>query len=52
VIVGDDELARGVAAVKSLRDGTGQMEWPWDELPRRLAGLLRRGDAPGSNDGR
>ena len=52
VIVGDDEEARGVAAVKSLRTGAVQQEWPWDELPRRLAALLPPGEASGSNDGR
>ncbi len=44
VILGDDEVARGVAAVKSLRTAAEQQEWPWDELPRRLAALLRPGE--------
>ncbi len=52
VIVGDDEAARGVAAVKSLRTGAAQQEWTWDELPGRLAALLPRGVESGSNDGR
>ncbi len=52
VIVGEDEESRGVAAVKSLRTGAVQQEWPWDELPRRLAALLPPGEASGSNDGR
>jgi histidyl-tRNA synthetase len=52
VILGDDETARGVAAVKPLRGGPEQQEWPWDELPRRLAALLRAGETSGSNDGR
>ncbi len=43
MIVGDDEVARGVAAVKSLRTGAAQQEWTWDELPRRLAALAGRG---------
>ncbi len=52
VILGDDEASRRVAAVKSLRAGADQQEWPWDELPRRLAALLRSGETSGSNDGR
>ncbi len=52
VIVGDDEAARGVAAVKSLRADAPQQEWPWEELPRRIAALLGPGGASGSNDGR
>ena len=43
LIIGDDEIARGVAAVKWLRADAAQQEWPWDELPRRLAELLGRG---------
>jgi histidyl-tRNA synthetase len=52
VIVGDDEAARGVAAVKSLRTGAAQQECPWDELPGRLAALLPPGEESGSTDGR
>jgi histidyl-tRNA synthetase len=52
VIVGEDEAARSVAAVKWLRDGHAQQEWPWEELPRRLAVALRPGTASGSDDGR
>jgi histidyl-tRNA synthetase len=52
VIVGDDEAARGVAAVKSLRTGAAQQEWTWDELPGRLAALVTAGRQSGSNDGR
>jgi histidyl-tRNA synthetase len=52
VIVGDDEAARGVAAVKSLRTGAAQQEWTWDELPGRLAALVPAGRQSGSNDGR
>jgi len=52
VILGDDEVARRVAAVKSLRTAAAQLEWTWDELPRRLAALLRPGETSGSNDGR
>jgi len=52
VIVGDDEAARGVAAVKSLRTGAAQQEWSWDELPGRLAALVPAVEASGNNDGR
>jgi histidyl-tRNA synthetase len=52
VIVGEDEAARSVAAVKWLRDGLSQQEWPWEELPRRLAAELRPGTSSGTHDGR
>jgi histidyl-tRNA synthetase len=52
VIVGEDEAARGVAAVKSLRSGATQQEWAWDELPGRLAALLHAAGASGNSDGR
>jgi histidyl-tRNA synthetase len=52
VIVGEDEAARGFAAVKWLRAGTAQQEWAWDELPGRLAAALRPGERSGSHDGR
>jgi len=52
LIVGDDEVNRGVAAVKWLRTEAAQQEWSWDELPRRLAALLGPGEASGSHDGR
>ena len=42
LIIGDDEMARGVAAVKWLRGEAAQQEWPWDELPRRLRRAARR----------
>ncbi|HJQ85273.1 MAG TPA: His/Gly/Thr/Pro-type tRNA ligase C-terminal domain-containing protein [Candidatus Binatia bacterium] len=47
VIVGEDEAARGAAAVKWLRRDAAQQEWPFDELPRRLAAVLGRGEVPG-----
>ena len=47
LIIGDDEIARGVAAVKWLRADAAQQEWPWDELPRRLAELLRPANTAG-----
>jgi histidyl-tRNA synthetase len=37
VIVGDDEAARGVAAVKSLRGEEGQREVSFDDLAKTLA---------------
>ncbi|HEY8266527.1 MAG TPA: histidine--tRNA ligase [Steroidobacteraceae bacterium] len=47
LIIGDDEIARGVAAVKWLRVEAAQQEWPWDELPRRLAEALGPGSTAG-----
>jgi histidyl-tRNA synthetase len=42
VILGDDEVARGIAAVKPLREDAGQAEVPLAdlgaELARRVAG--------------
>lgn len=44
LIIGDDESARGVAAIKSLRASTGeQQECRFDELPARLGTMLRNG---------
>lgn len=40
VILGDEELERGVAAVKPLRQETGQSDCPLAQLPERIAGLL------------
>ena len=37
VILGDDELDRGVAAVKTLRTEAGQMDCPLGELAARIA---------------
>ena len=48
LILGDEEVERGVAAVKWLRAETAQQEWPWDELPRRLAALEVRRDVRNS----
>jgi len=42
LIIGDDEMAQGVAAVKMLRGDASQQDCPWDELPRRVASLLGR----------
>ncbi len=43
VIVGDDELARGVAAVKPLRQDAGQTECPIGELGSRVESMLTDG---------
>jgi len=40
IVIGEDELARGVAAVKTLRGDGGQQQWPLGELAGRLAQLL------------
>jgi len=48
LIIGDDELARGVAAIKLLRVEASQQDCPWDQLPGRLAALLD--DAPGERN--
>jgi len=51
IVIGEDELARGVAALKPLRGEGGQQECPLGELPARLAQLLGRSrpaDAAGS----
>ena len=42
LIIGDDEVARGVAAVRMLRGDASQQDCPWDELPDRIAKLLGR----------
>jgi histidyl-tRNA synthetase len=40
LILGDEELDRGVAAVKPLRREDGQIDCPLGELPARIASLL------------
>jgi histidyl-tRNA synthetase len=40
LILGDEELDRGVAAVKPLRREDGQIDCPLTELPARIASLL------------
>jgi histidyl-tRNA synthetase len=40
LILGDEELDRGVAAVKPLRREDGQIDCPLNELPARIASLL------------
>ena len=52
LIIGEGEVARGVAAVKPLRGDAGQSDCRWDELPRRVASLLGRKLNSRSDDGR
>jgi histidyl-tRNA synthetase len=40
LILGDEELARGVAALKPLRHEGGQIDCPLEQLPERIAALL------------
>jgi len=40
LVLGEDELARGVVACKPLRDQGEQQDYAWDELGERLAALL------------
>lgn len=51
LILGDDEVARGVAAVKPLRGDAAQQDCPFDGLAERIAGLIG-GKAAGTSDGR
>jgi histidyl-tRNA synthetase len=46
VILGDDELARGVAAVKPLRREAGQSECPLPELAAAIEAALAGASAP------
>ena len=46
VILGDDELARGVAAVKPLRNEAGQSECPLPELAAAIEAALAGAGAP------
>ncbi len=46
VILGDDELARGVAAVKPLRSEAGQSECPLPELAAAIEAALAGAAAP------
>ncbi len=41
LIFGDDEAAKGVIQVKSLRENSTQTECAWPELPARLSALLK-----------
>ena len=40
LIIGDEELARGMAAVKPLRREDGQIDCPLEELPGKIESLL------------
>ena len=40
LVLGDDEVVRGVVAVKDLRQGTAQEECPIDQISERLGVLL------------
>ena len=42
LILGDDELARGVVAMKPLRQESGQTDCPLTELPARLEATLEQ----------
>ena len=50
IIIGEDELARGVVALKPLRQETGQSECAIAELPSRVEAALR-GAVGGSGRG-
>jgi histidyl-tRNA synthetase len=41
VVLGDEELARGMAAVKPLRAEAGQTDCTLEELPARIASMLQ-----------
>ncbi len=45
LIIGEDELARGVVALKPLRLESGQSECPMTELPVRIEAALRASDS-------
>ena len=48
VIVGDDEAAAGIVAIKTLRDGGAQVSVPLADLPARFAALNTSKDEYGS----
>ena len=48
LICGDDELGRGVVAMKPLRDETGQTECPRPDLAQRVEEVLLRLTQPAS----
>jgi histidyl-tRNA synthetase len=52
LIIGDDEVARGSAAIRMLRGDASQQDCPWSQLPARVAALLGRTMNSGSEDGR
>jgi len=45
VILGDDEVGRGVATIKSLREDGAQRQLPLDEVPAAIAAERGRGPA-------
>ncbi|HXY96391.1 MAG TPA: His/Gly/Thr/Pro-type tRNA ligase C-terminal domain-containing protein, partial [Steroidobacteraceae bacterium] len=40
LVIGEDELARGVAGLKPLRASSGQSEWPLAQLPAGVDAAL------------
>ena len=40
LVLGDDEVARGVVALKALREERAQEEWPLEQVSERLGSLL------------
>jgi len=48
VVLGDEELDRGAAALKPLRHEAGQSECPLEDLPARIVAALEAGDRSGS----
>ncbi len=52
LIIGDDEVARGSAAIRVLRGDASQQDCPWSQLPVRVAALLGRTMNSGREDGR
>ncbi|MBS0395708.1 MAG: histidine--tRNA ligase, partial [Proteobacteria bacterium] len=48
VVLGEQELARGVAAVKPLRGGGEQQDCPLEALPQRLGALVAAVDGGGA----
>jgi histidyl-tRNA synthetase len=47
LILGDDELDRGAAALKPLRQEAGQSECPLEELPARIRAVLVQSEGSG-----
>ncbi len=48
LVLGDDEMARGVVALKALRQETAQEECPMDRISERLGSLLGLNRAEGA----
>jgi histidyl-tRNA synthetase len=49
LVLGEDEVARGVVAVKPLRREASQSDCPLEELPSRIAALLEQEPASAQN---